>query len=237
MWYFKVSIISSWHILHPHAWLQTHTTVPFRYVLAGITQKLQVVYGPCTHRVTVLLLEVFYFRVGAAYELWLVSYDSKHASQSFWYAILCILTHNLKTTGGISAMYILGDCSPIVLITGAEVNVYWTSYWASISEPYFVKYFFELKIYIQSTLPFIPHSYLNTSQRSVIMKTVLHYSQAHWPLILVNQNDCYATTHVHYKHPSVVQVTFRKLWKWTDYIELWPNKQVLYHCSRRTDWI
>ena len=87
--------------------LQTRFTTSFwyniLYVLTLITRKLEAVYGRCTYQTTALPLEMSIFWVRAACEIWLVSCDSKHASQSLPAdnPFVCIYIHNLKTTGRI----------------------------------------------------------------------------------------------------------------------------------------
>ena len=67
-------------------WLQTPITVSFQYAILCILictiRKLRVILGHSTHRTTALLSEMTIFWVRAACEIQLVSYGSKHASQS-----------------------------------------------------------------------------------------------------------------------------------------------------------
>ena len=87
-------------------WIQTCIVTTFRCdilcILTLITRKLKVISGHSTYRTTALLLEVSIFCVRAGFEIQLVSYGSKHASQSLSskpFVRTC--THNLKTTGHI----------------------------------------------------------------------------------------------------------------------------------------
>ena len=76
-------------------WLQTHIATAFwcdvLCVLTLVTQKLPVVYGPSTYQMTALLLEMSIFWVRTTCKILLVSYGSKHASQSLFNKPFCIL--------------------------------------------------------------------------------------------------------------------------------------------------
>ena len=84
-------------------WIQTCIATSFRCdifcVLTLITQKLQVAYGSFTYQMTALLLKMSIFCVRAEYEIWLVSYQSKHASQSLSdKQFVPTYMHNLEST-------------------------------------------------------------------------------------------------------------------------------------------
>ena len=87
-------------------WIQTSITTCFLHniscILKLITQKLQVihVHGHSTYRMTTLLVEMSIFRVIIKCEIQLVSYGSKHASQSLSNKPF-VHTHmyNFQTTG------------------------------------------------------------------------------------------------------------------------------------------
>ena len=82
----------------------THMTVCFLQdvLCVCITQKLQVVYGYSSYGTTVLLLDTSIFLVGAACEIQVMGYGSKHASQSVSDTpFMHILSYNLETTGSV----------------------------------------------------------------------------------------------------------------------------------------
>ena len=62
-------------------------------MLVRVTQKLQVVYGHSTYQTTALQLEMSILCVRSAYEIWFVSYGSKHASQSLSAETHCAYLH------------------------------------------------------------------------------------------------------------------------------------------------
>ena len=61
---------------------QSLSNITFCVYLTKITRKLQVMHGCSTYQTTALLLEMSIFWVRVACEIKLVSYGSKHASQS-----------------------------------------------------------------------------------------------------------------------------------------------------------
>ena len=67
-------------------WVQTRITTTFRYdilcVLTLVTQKLQVICGHSTYRMTAILSEMSIFCVRAEFEKQKASYASKHTLQS-----------------------------------------------------------------------------------------------------------------------------------------------------------
>ena len=78
-------------------WLQTHTAISCQYktlcILRCITGKLQVMFGRSTYRTIALLLEKAIFDVRAICKIRLLSYGSKHVSQSIYdNRFLCMLT-------------------------------------------------------------------------------------------------------------------------------------------------
>ena len=76
--------------------------------------KLQVVYRRSTYWMTALLWEMSMFCVRAGCEIRLVSYSSKHASQSLSNKpFVRTYTHNLKTIGHILTFSISNDFSTI----------------------------------------------------------------------------------------------------------------------------
>ena len=99
-----------------------HALQPLRYdilcVLTLITRKVQLVYGCSTYQTTALLLVMSIFCVKAGCKIWLVSYGSKHASQSLSDKPLAhTYTHNLKTTGDTWTFSTLNNCPTIKDIT------------------------------------------------------------------------------------------------------------------------
>ena len=83
-------------------------------LLTLVTQKLQVIYEPCSYWVTALLSEMSIFCVIAGSIIRLVSYGSKHSLQFLSNKpFVPPYTHNLRTTGNVWTFNISNDCSTI----------------------------------------------------------------------------------------------------------------------------
>ena len=84
----------SWLKLHARystigeLWIQIRITATFGYdilvVLTLVTREVQLVCGRFTYRMTALLSDMYIFCVRAGIEIQVVSYASKHASQSLF---------------------------------------------------------------------------------------------------------------------------------------------------------
>ena len=122
-------------------WIQTSIETTLQYVilcvLTLVNQKLQVVCGCSTYRMTALLLEMYIFHVRAGCEIWMVSYASKYASQSlsdkqsYAYSVLRRITWKLQVILGYSG--------------------YQTT--AILSETFFVLFRFAIEIQLESYDP------------------------------------------------------------------------------------
>ena len=95
-------------------WIQTLIATTFRYnilcMLTRISRKLQLICRHSTYQMTAILLEMSIFCVRAGCKIQIVSYASKHASQSLSNKPFLLIQCNLKISGRMWAFSISNDC-------------------------------------------------------------------------------------------------------------------------------